>query len=319
MPELIIFAISIVAVIFGADWVGNSATHIAKRFSLPRVLIGATILSLATTLPEIVIATISGIEGSPEVGLGTVFGSPLVNVGLIFGILLLLSQPSIDKTYFSRTIKLFIATLVLVSILAFSGSILPISGVILILFGVIYLTIQFVVGKQEENLIEQIENRFENLKEFFTRRENYHQTFYLIIGSILLLGGAHFLVGSASSMAQILGVPSVVIGFIIIGFGTSIPEVFTTFNSIIKNRPGLGVGNLFGASVLDLTFALGLASVFNGAKLGPANLYLTITSLAAISLFSLLYVSGKVSPKILGILLITTYFAVLILFTNIEV
>ena len=316
MPEAIVFVISITAVIFGADWLGNSATHIAKRFSLPRILIGATIVSLATTLPEIVIATVSGVESSPEIGLGTVFGSPLVNIGLLFGILLLLSQPSINKTYYSRTIKLFIAALVLVTLLSLGGSISPIFGFILILFGVAYLTIQFVVGKQEQNLIEQIENRFENLKDFFTQRENYNQTFYLVVGSTLLLGGAHFLVGSASSLAEILGVPSVVVGFIIIAFGTSIPEMFTTFNSIIKGRPGLGVGNLFGASVLDLTLALGLASIFNGARLNPTDLYLTLAVLGVISLFSLFYVSGKVSPKVLGVLLISTYFATLILFTN---
>src|SRR3990167_9936980 len=151
MPEAIVFVISITAVIFGADWLGNSATHIAKRFSLPRILIGATIVSLATTLPEIVIATVSGAESSPEIGLGTVFGSPLVNIGLLFGILLLLSQPSIHKTYYSRTIKLFIATLVLIALLFLGGSISPIFGFILILSVFAYLIIQFVVGKQERS------------------------------------------------------------------------------------------------------------------------------------------------------------------------
>ncbi|OGY26975.1 MAG: hypothetical protein A2Z11_04750 [Candidatus Woykebacteria bacterium RBG_16_43_9] len=319
MPEAVVFVISITAVIFGADWLGNSATYIARRLSLPKVLIGATIVSLATTLPEIVVAGVSGIENSPEIGLGTVFGSPLVNIGLIFGILLLLSHPPINKTYYSRTIKLFIATLILVTLLSVGGSISPIFGFLLIVFGFIYLTTQFVVGKQEQNLLEQIENRFENLKDFFTERENYNQTFYLIIGSLLLLVGAHFLVGSASSLAQILGVPSVVVGFIIVAFGTSTPEIFVTLNSIIKGRPGLGAGNLFGASVLDLTLALGLASVFNGARLNPTDLYLTLTTLAVISLASLFYVSGKVSPKVLGVLLIAIYFATLILFTNFAV
>ncbi len=317
MPELIIFAISILAVIIGADWLGNSATHIAKRLSLPRVIIGATIVSLATTLPEIVIAGISGAEGSPEVGLGTVFGSPIVNLGLIFGILLLLSKPSINKAYFLRTIKLFLLTLGLVVLLSVGGSISPVSGFILMFFGIVYLAIQAIIGRQEESLLERIENRFENLKEFFTQRENYHQVLYLVIGSILLVLGAYFLVGSAVSLAQILDVPQIVIGFVIIAFGTSIPELFTTFNSIVRNRVGIGAGNLFGASVLDLTFALGLGSIFNGSNITPINLYLTIASLAVISLISVLYVLEKVSPRVLGTLLIIIYLGSLILFSNI--
>jgi cation:H+ antiporter len=316
MPELIIFAISITAVIIGADWLGNSATHIAKRFSLPKVIIGATIVSLATTLPEIVIAGVSGWEGSPEVGLGTVFGSPLVNIGLIFGIFLLLSKPSFDKAYYLRTVKFFVLTLFLVLILSFGGNVSPVSGFILIFFGVIYLVIQTMIGKQEESLLEQIENRFENLKDFFTQRENYHQIFYLIIGSILLVFGAYFLVGSAVSLAEILSVPQVVIGFVIIAFGTSIPELFTTLNSIIKNRVGIGAGNLFGASVLDLTFALGLGSIFNGSNLPSTDIYLAIASLAIISLISLFYVLERVSPRILGSTLIIIYVVALISFSN---
>jgi len=155
------------------------------------------------------------------------------------------------------------------------------------------------------------------LKEFFTQRENYHQVLYLVIGSILLVLGAYFLVGSAVSLAQILGVHQIVIGFVIIAFGTSIPELFTTFNSIVRNRVGIGAGNLFGASVLDLTFALGLGSIFNGSNLAPINLYLAIASLAVISLISVLYVLEKVSPRVLGTLLIIIYLGSLILFSNI--
>ena len=316
MPELIVFAISITAVIIGADWLGNSATHIAKRLSLPRILIGATIVSLATTLPEIVIAGISGAEGSPEVGLGTVFGSPIVNLGLIFGILLLFSKHSVDKAYFLRTIKLFFLILLLVLILSIGGRVSPVSGFVLMFFGIVYLVIQAIIGRQEESLLERIENRFENLKEFFTQRENYHQVLYLVVGSLLLVLGAHFLVGSAVSLAQILSVHQIVIGFVIIAFGTSIPELFITFNSIVRNRVGIGVGNLFGASVLDLTFALGLVSVFNGSSLAPTNLYLAIASLVVISLISVLYVLEKASPRILGALLIIIYLGSLILFSN---
>ncbi|HEX7455984.1 MAG TPA: sodium:calcium antiporter [Candidatus Nanoarchaeia archaeon] len=319
MLELTVFVISLIALVLGADWLGNSATHIAQRFSLPRVLIGATIVSLATTLPEIIIAAFSGAEGSPEIGVGTVFGSPLVNIGLTFGLLLMFSKTQVDKQYLSRTIIFFLISLSLVLILFLGGTTSPIFGLLLIIFGVIYLMIQSAISKQEESLLEEIENRFDRLKIFFTERENYHQIFYLILGSLLLFLGAHFLVNSAVVLAEILGAPQLVVGFVIIAFGTSLPEAFTTINSIIKRRVGLSTGNLFGASVLDLTLALGIISCFGGVKINPFNLYVTIGSLALLASVSLLSTYGRVSPKILGTVLVVIYLASIIWFGRIGI
>ena len=316
MPELIIFIIAIAAVIVGADWLGNAATHIANRLSLPRVIIGATIISIATTLPEIVIATISGIEGSPQVGLGTVFGSPFANIGLIFGVLLLFSKVNIDKAYYARTIQFFLIALSFVFLISLGGSISRLFCVSLIMLGFIYLIIQSILGKQEESIFEQLEHRFERLRDFFTGSDNYQQIVYLIIGSLLLVLGAHFLVGSATTLASVFGVPQIVIGLVVIALGTSLPEAFTAVNSIIKDRHGLSAGNLFGASVLDITFALGLASIFNGTQIDPVTLYITVGGLALLASISLLRVFEKIPPRLLGLLLVIGYLIFLVWFSN---
>jgi cation:H+ antiporter len=318
MPEFIIFIISIAAVIIGADWLGNAATHIATRLALPRVIIGATIISLATTLPEIVIATISGAEGSPEVGLGTVFGSPFANIGLIFGILLIFSKPEINKAYYSRTVQFFLVAIALVFVALLGGSVSPAFSVALVFFGVSYLIIQSIIGKQEESILEKIEHRFERFKNFFSEEGSFQQIFYLVVGVVLLMLGAHFLIGSAVTLAGILNIPQIIIGVVVIALGTSFPEAFTTINSILKNRVGLSAGNLFGASVLDLTLALGLGSIFNGAKIEPAALYLTVGGLVLLALISLVYVFEKVSPKILGVSLIAVYLIFLVWFSNLD-
>lgn len=318
MPELIVFIIAIGAVIVGADWLGNAAIHIATRLSIPRVVIGATIVSLATTMPEIVIATVSGIEGSPEVGLGTVFGSPFVNIGLIFGIMLLFSKPEVNKVYFSRTIQFFLITIAVVFLVSLSGKISFLFSIVLIIMGVLYLITQSIIGKQEESLFEKIQHRFERFANLFSKDDGFQQIFYLIVGTILLVLGAHFLVGSAVALASLLNIPYIIVGVVIIALGTSLPEAFTTINSIIRNRTSLSTGNLFGASVLDLTFALGLGSIFNGVSIEPSTLYLTVGSLAVLALVSLAYVSNKVNPKILGILLITIYLVFVVWFSNLE-
>lgn len=318
MPEFIVFVIAIGAVIVGADWLGNAATHIATRLSIPRVVIGATIISLATTLPEIVIATVSGVENSPDVGLGTVFGSPFANIGLIFGIMLLFSKPEVNKAYFSRTIQFFLLTIALVFLLSLGGEISFLFSIILILFGVLYLFIQSIIGVQEENIFEKMQHRLERFANFLSRDDSFQQIFYLVVGTVLLVLGAHFLVGSAVALASLLNISSIVVGVVIIALGTSLPEAFTTINSIIKNRTSLSAGNLFGASVLDLTFALGLGSLFNSASIEPASLYLIIGGLAILALVSLAYVFEKVNPKILGVLLIVIYLIFITWFSNLE-
>lgn len=319
MPELIVFVISISAVIIGAEWLGNAATFIATRLAIPRVIIGATIVSLATTLPEITISVLSSVEGSPEIGLGTVFGSPFANIGLIFGLLLLFSKPEVNKAYFSRTIQFFLIAVFLVFLTFLGKNISTFFSLILIFFGVVYLLLQGVIGKHEESMLEKLEHRVVKIINFFSDNGNYSQIVYLVMGSILLVLGAHFLVGSATTLAGILNVPQIVIGVVVIAFGTSLPEVFTTLNSIIRKRLSLSAGNLFGASILDLTIALGLGGIFGGAAIDSSALYLTVSGLAIISSVSLLYVFDRISPKLIGSLLIGSYIVYLVWFSNLEV
>lgn len=314
MPEIIVFIISLAAVVFGADWLGNAATNIAKSLSLPRVLIGATIVSLATTLPEIVIAVVSGVQGEPEIGLGTVFGSPVVNIGLIFGTLLLFSEVRIEKAYFTRTIQFLLVVIALILLVSLTGGMNQLFGWILILLGLMYLMIQLVVTKHEDTFLEQLETRFERLKNLLTDGDGYHQFFYLVVGAVLLVLGGRFLVDSAVILAATLKVPELVIGLIAIAFGTSIPETFTAINSIIRKRPEISAGNLFGASVLDLTVALGSAVALGGGSFDSSNIYPIVGTITILCLIGFFAISGKIPKKTLGGLSILFYVIFVVFF-----
>lgn len=319
MPEIVVFVISLAAVIFGADWLGNAAVHISQRLYLPRIIVGATFVSVATTLPEISVGAFSAVQNQASIGIGTIFGSPITNIGLVLGILFLFSKTRMQEAYFIRTLQIFLAVLVLVFLVSASGTISPFSGVILILFGVAYLVIEVVISRHEESAFERIEHRFERLRDYFFNKDNFDQIFYLLSGTMLLLVGAHFLIGSATAIASTFGIPQIVIGAIIIAFGTSLPEIITAINSIIKRRENLSVGNLFGASILDLTFALGLISILGTAKIDTSTLYLVISTAAVLAIFSLVPVFGKISPKIAGIVLIAIYIGFLVWFSGILV
>jgi len=316
MPEIVVFIVSLIAIIFGADWLGNASIHLSKKLNLPRILIGATIVSIATTLPEMIIAGFSAASGQPDIGLGTVFGSPIANIGLILGLLLLFSRVRLDDPHYVRTIQIFLSILVVVFLVSATGNVNLRGGVFLILFGVLYLFIEFMVSKQEEGIIEKIETRFERFKQYFTDGNNYQQLFYLITGGLLLVLGARFLINSAVAIAAIFSIPQIVIGLVVIAFGTSLPEAVTAVNSIVRKREELSSGNLFGASILDLTIALGIIGLFGQVEIDRSALYFAIGIVATLSTFSIIPVLGKLSPKILGAASIIAYLIFIVRFSN---
>jgi len=223
-----------------------------------------------------------------------------------------------QEAYFVRNVQIFLTTLAVVFLISAFGVIGKIFGVLLILFGAAYLLLESIISKHEESLIEKLEHRFERLKDYFTNGDNYGQIFFLLSGTLLLFVGAYFLIISATALATTLGIPQIVVGTLVIAFGTSLPEIVTSINSIIRRREGLGVGNLFGASILDLTIALGLISVLGSAAIDRPSLYLITATAAVLSIFSLVPVFGKLQPKIAGFVLICIYVGFLVWFTQIE-
>ena len=167
--------------------------------------------------------------------------------------------------------------------------------------------------------MERLETRFERLKHFFTDGKHYQQIFFLVVGTLLLLLGAHFLVDSAVVLAGIFGVPQIVIGTLVVALGTSLPEAFTAIVSIVKKRTQVAVGNLFGASILDLTLGLGVGSVFGGVKIDPAGSYLTVGAIGVLSLLTLFSIFGKISPRLLGGALVAIYLLFIVWFASVEI
>jgi cation:H+ antiporter len=318
MPELAVFAISIPAVIVGADWVGNAATTIAKNLSLPRVIIGSTLVALATTIPEISISLISGFKNTPVIGEGAALGSPVVNIGLIFGILLLFSKKEIQRPYFVRTVQILLVVLAAVFFISIGGRVSQTAAAFLILLGLIYLLVESLIGRHEEGFVARIEEHFSRLRGFFGDGRNLLPIFYLIIGFLLLVIGAYYLVESTVVIASILKVPVIFISLAAISLGTSMPELITTVNSIFRGRVDLSTGNLFGASVLNLSLALGAAAIFGGLLIDQNVLYLTTATLGLMACVSLFLIFGRISPRVLGGLLIAAYFVFLGVFTLIE-
>ena len=319
MPELIIFVISLAAIIKGADWLGEASVNVAKKLGMSQLLVGATLVSIATTLPETSISFFAGLEGESGISLGTILGSPAANLGLIMGIILLFGKTDPSKGYFTRTLNIFIILLTLVFIIGLGGSITPIAGWVLLFIAIVYLLLEFFVSKSEEGIVDQIETRFSDIKGFFNQSDGLKNVIYIFIGATLLAVSAKFLVDSATVIAFNLSIPTIVIAATVVALGTSIPELATAIHGLFKGRLALSVGNLAGASVLNLTMALGAGSIIHPIMVPKEALIISVLALAVISVLNLASVLSKIAKEKIGAALIVTSIIFALVFISVEI
>ena len=318
MIEFFIFALSLVAIIKGAAWLGEASVDVAKRLGIPQLLIGATLVAVATTLPETVVSFFAGVADEPDISIGLVIGSPAANLGLIMGVLFLFGHARPLKGYFTRTVNIFIFLLALILVLGFNGTITQLGGLVLLTLAAVYLALESLIIKSEENFGDQLVTRFEKIKSFFSKGDGYRDIYYFVLGAVVLGIGARFLVDSAIIIAENLNIPTIVIATTAIALGTSIPELATAVHSILNGRLKLSIGNLVGASVLDLTLALGAGAVINTITIQREILVISIIALLIISVLNFLATLTKFAVDKIGILLIVTFVIFLVVLVSVE-
>ena len=260
---IIIIIVCIAMLSVGADWMIDGVVDLAERTGLPKIVIGATVVSLGTTLPEAFVSVMAAYMGNPGLALGNGVGSIIADTGLIFGLTCVLAAVPVNRFILNRTgwVQVGSATLlVLISIgvLVFGDS-EPKLGrwvgfLFLVLLG-LYLYITYVWAKQGTGVLPEDEVQEHELM-------SVGKSWLLIVGGLaLVILGARVLVPSASEIAMRVGVPDDVIAATMVAFGTSLPELMTAIAAIRKGHPEITVGNIVGADVLNVLFVIGAAAV----------------------------------------------------------
>lgn len=314
MPEIIIFVVALLAAIRGADWVGRASINFAKRLGVSSFVIGATFVAIATTLPELTVALISGVVNkNPLYGLGNVLGSPIINIGLILGGFFILNKKHPSLGYYSRALNIFIIVTAIIFLVSLFRPIGGLFSVLLIGFGIVFLFLEFLLIQRTQTFLDEVENRFEKFISFFHLVGSKDVVLEFVFGTGLLLFGSKFLVDSGTAIANSLHVDNFFISATILALGTSTPELITMINSLFHNRMSLSIGNLVGASVLNLTLGVGFATVATPAKLPIPFTYLFFITMLALGLVGLIALWQKFRIEVVGGILVTI--AVLFLIT----
>ena len=265
MEILITVALFIVGVIFvvkGGDYFVDAASWIAEVSGIPKLIIGATIVSVATTLPEMLVSVMAASQGKVDMSIGNAVGSVTANIGLIMAISLIFMPGVIKrKDYLLKAVLMILSSAIIVAC-GLTGKIsVPFCIVLLIIFVVfIYEN----VSSARKTMAEDNEEKDQSLREKKTVVTNIVK---FVVGTIGIVWGADLLVDNGSELARIFGVSERIIGVTLVAVGTSLPELITTITAIVKKQSALSVGNILGANIMDLTLIMPLSALISGQAL----------------------------------------------------
>ena len=253
-----IFLVGLFLTIKGGDWFVDSASWFAEATGIPKFVVGATVVSFATTLPELLVSVRAAMNGSAQLAIGNAVGSVTANTTLIMGVSLVAMAGVINRKDFSLRGGLLLAAIVGLTVLSLNNALPVWSAYLLWAIFIIFMI---------SNLIEGKKGAVAEKSDAYEKKEIPSKILFFVIGTAAIVFGAEFLVSSGKTIAAGIGISETIIGFTVIALGTSLPELVTTLTAIRKKENSLSVGNIIGANIIDTTLILPLCAVINGQPL----------------------------------------------------
>jgi len=269
--DLLLLAIAVALISKGADWFTEAAVKIAEATHVPKVIIGATIVSVATTLPEFSVSAIATVKNHTDMAVGNAIGSCICNIGLILGTCTIARASITDKRLLTHQGGFMLGAGVLIFLLTLGGTLNRWGGIILVagLGTYMYYSVRTAKARRNKALIERVVD--EEGAAFPAESTMKNQILWFLVGAAFVVGGSRLLVYTGVKMAKLLGVSELVISLTVVALGTSLPEYVTALTSTIKGHQELSVGNIIGANILNIFWVLGGCSLMRPLPLINPN------------------------------------------------
>ena len=240
--------------VIGGEFIVRSSVALSLKFNISKFVIGMTVVSFATSLPELIVSVNAALNNSPSIAINNVIGSNIANIGLVLGLISVLGNITVDNNFYKRDWPwMFFLSLALCLFIASDNLLSGYEGFFLIIF---LSTFVFGVLKRS-NSIESINDV--NYK--FTKASNFKIFIWLIISSVTLYFGSEFLVDGAVNLAKQINISEAVISVTIVAIGTSVPELAASLVAIAKKEEGISVGNLIGSNIFNIGSVLGVTAI----------------------------------------------------------
>ncbi|WP_430928454.1 calcium/sodium antiporter [Polaribacter marinivivus] len=252
MNFLLIFG-GLILLILGGNWLLKSAVALSLKLEIPKIIIGMTVVSLATSAPELIVSINAALNNSSDLALGNVIGSNVANLGFVLGVTLLFGKIEVQHGFYKVDWPIMIIASSLLFFFLKSGKVITqIEGIILFTFLVLFLI--YLLKFQKKAVIDEMPEDDELLPsiKIFT---------YLVVGGLGLWGGSELLIKGATNLALDFGVTERVIAVTVVSVGTSIPELAASLIAIIKKEKAISLGNLVGSNIFNILAVLGITSI----------------------------------------------------------
>lgn len=303
---ILLFAVGIVFIVKGGDYFVDASSWIAEVSGIPKLIVGATIVSIATTLPELIVSVFAAMDGKVDMSIGNAIGSVTANVGLIMAISIICIPAVIKRAdYIVKSVLLIVAAGLIVAC-GLTGEVGIVISIMLLIVFVIFAWENISAAKKA--MLDP--SNPPELRPTANKHDVIVNLVKFVVGVIGIVWGADLLVDNGSLIAAYMGISERVIGVTVIAVGTSLPELITTITAIVKKESSLSVGNILGANIIDLTLIMPLCSVISGKALPVASSSAMIDLPACLLVCSVAIIPAMISEKFRrsqGILLLLIY------------
>ncbi len=306
--SVLLFAIGIVLVVKGGDWFVDSASWIARAANIPPFIVGATIVSIATTLPEMIVSIMASAEGKNDMAVGNAVGSVTANIGLIMAIAFVFLSVVAPRKKYLKQCLILIGTAGVLWVGSLGGTVRLWATIALICLFALFTATTIIDAKQEPVTED---------KPDCNRKEIIRHIVLFVFGAAAIVIGSNLLINGGSDIAAAWGVPERVIAVTMVAIGTSLPELVTTITAIRKKQANLSAGNIIGANIIDLALILPICSIVSGSSFAVSSASLKIDFPVCFALILIATVPMLIkerSYKIQGLIMFIVY-AVYLVFT----
>jgi cation:H+ antiporter len=299
--NFVIFVVSMATLIWGADMLVRESERIALRFNISEFVIGATLIALGTSLPEMAASIAASMDNKADIAIANVIGSNILNITMVLGTIFLISRTiNPDRDFFAKDSYWALVPVFIFILMSIDGVISRFDALLLLLLMGAYIL--FLLKEARGIISDQVEELSEEMEDNKNNNFAWSVTIPLLIaGLLLVILGANFTIDSASDIARGFGISEWIIGIVMISLGTSLPELVVSISAATKGKVDMAIGNIIGSNMANTTIVLGAAALTNPMSIDVSAYIFDISTMLVATLMLVFLTANRLYSKPAGI------------------
>ena len=294
--DIVIFIVSMAALIYGADFIVEQSEKIALHFNISPFVIGATLIAVGTSLPEMAVSMSASYQGSGDIAVANVIGSTIFNISMVLGVVFLIAKSIKPKRdLFAQDSSWSLFPILIFILMGLDGKLSRFDGFLFLVLMGAYLI--FLI---QSNQVEELDDDL--VKDKFDWKNTL---LFLGLGFIFTVVGANYAVKSAGNIALGFGISQWIVGLFLVAFGTSLPELVVSMKAALKNNADMAIGAIIGSNVANFTMVLGMSSLIRPLNVDLNATFFDITAALIVSVMLVFITANKLYNKSAGLVMLT--------------